>query len=96
MSMTIDRVSHLEPIQPEKKPGRSGNIRESTGSDSISLSSEAVEKAERYQVVELIKAIPETSMDRIEELKQKINDPGYLNDRIIDATADKIMESFGL
>ncbi|MDR0878052.1 MAG: flagellar biosynthesis anti-sigma factor FlgM [Treponema sp.] len=94
--MTINSIGHVDPIQPEKKPGRTGNVRESTGSDSINVSSEAVKKAELYQVVELIKAVPEMPPARIAELKQKINDPAYLNDRIINATADKIMESFGL
>ncbi|MDR0623851.1 MAG: flagellar biosynthesis anti-sigma factor FlgM [Treponema sp.] len=94
--MTIDRVGPPEPIQPGKKPGRSDQVRERGQADSISLSSEAMEKSELYHTIEVVSAAPDLRMDRIAELKDKINDPAYLNDRIIDATADKILESFGL
>jgi negative regulator of flagellin synthesis FlgM len=94
--MTIDRIGPPEPIQPGKKPGRNEAIRESGQTDSISLSSEAMEKSELYHTIEVVSAAPEIRMDRIAELRDKINDPEYLNDRIINATADKIIESFGL
>jgi negative regulator of flagellin synthesis FlgM len=94
--MTIDRIGHLDPIQPGKKSGRNDYVRGGDKTDSISLSSEAREKAEIYQVVELIKSAPELSADRIAELREKINDPSYINERIINATADKIMDAFGL
>jgi negative regulator of flagellin synthesis FlgM len=93
--MTVDRIGHLEPIQPGKKPGRSESVRGSDRADSIDLSSEAKEKAEMYQVVELIKSVPEVDEARIVELRAKINDPAYLNDRVIRATADNIMSAFG-
>jgi negative regulator of flagellin synthesis FlgM len=94
--MTIDRIGHLDPIQPGKKTGRNEQVRGSDRTDSISLSSEAREKAEIYQVVELIKSAPDMDETRIAELRAKINDPGYINDRILNATADKIMEAFGV
>jgi negative regulator of flagellin synthesis FlgM len=94
--MTIDRIGPPDPIQPGKKPGRSDQVRENAAADSISLSSEAIEKSELYQAIELVSAAPDVRTDRIMELRQKINDPAYLNDRIVEATADKIIESFGL
>jgi negative regulator of flagellin synthesis FlgM len=94
--MTIDRIGAPDPIQPGKKAGRNDRVRESSEADSISLSSEAVEKSERYKAIELVSAAPDVRMDRVEELRQKINDPTYLNERILNATADKILESFGL
>ena len=94
--MTIDRIGYTDPIQPGKKPGSVGSINQKAKSDSINLSSEAIEKGELYQVVELISASADIRLDRVEELKQKINDPAYINDRILNATADKIIESFGL
>jgi negative regulator of flagellin synthesis FlgM len=93
--MTIDRIGSPEPIQPGRKPGRNEHIRAGGGPDSISLSSEAREKSELYQAIEMVSSAPDVRMDRIAELKEKINDSGYLNDRIINATADKIMESWG-
>jgi len=96
MSMTIDRIGQIEPIPPNKKPGQTDRAREASKSDTVSLSSEAREKAEIYQVVELIKSAPDLSAERIAEIRQRINDPAYINERILNATADKILESFGL
>jgi negative regulator of flagellin synthesis FlgM len=62
--------------------------------DSINLSSDAMKKAELYQVVELIKASPELDDARIVELRQKIEDPSYLNDRVLNATADNILSAW--
>jgi negative regulator of flagellin synthesis FlgM len=94
--MTIDRIGAPDPIQPGKKSGWSDRVRENSEADSISLSSEAVEKSERYKAIELVSAAPDVRIDRVEELRQKINDPAYLDERILKATADSIMESFGL
>ncbi|MDR1240189.1 MAG: flagellar biosynthesis anti-sigma factor FlgM [Treponema sp.] len=94
--MTIDRIGPPDPIQPGKKPGRNDVVRERGQADSISLSSEAMEKSGLYHTIEVVSAAPDLRMDRIAELKAKINDPEYLNDMVINATADKIIESFGL
>ena len=67
--MTIDRIGHLDPIQPGKKAGRNDQVRGGDQVDSINLSSEAKEKAEIYQVVELIKSAPELDDSRIAELR---------------------------
>jgi negative regulator of flagellin synthesis FlgM len=94
--MTIDRIGSPDPIQPGKKPGRNERLRESGGVDSISLSEEAKKKSELYQAIKIVSAAPDIRMDRVTELREKINDPAYLSDEILNATADKIIESFGL
>jgi negative regulator of flagellin synthesis FlgM len=91
--MTIDRIGQLDPIQPGKKPGRSNHVGGTDRADSINLSPEAKQKAEMYQVIELIKSAPDLDDARIAELRQKINDPSYINERIVDATADKILDA---
>ena len=91
--MTIDRIGQPDPILPGKKSGRNNPVGASDRTDSISLSKEAREKAEIYQVIELIKSVPELDDTQIAEIRQKINDPAYLNERIIDATAGKILDS---
>jgi len=93
--MMVERIGPLNPIQPGNKPGRSDQLREGDKTDSISLSPEAREKAELYQVVELIKSAPELDDAQIAALREKINDPVYINGTI-GATADRIMEAFGL
>ena len=94
MSMTVNRIGHVEPISPGKKPGRNEQVGGNSKTDTINLSAEAMEKAEKYQVLELIKAAPELDDARIAELRQKIDDPAYLNERVINATADKILNAW--
>ena len=91
--MTIDRVGQIDPIQPSKRPGRNGQVNESPKSDSISISSEAQERAELLRAQELVAAAPEVRAERVAELKEKINDPSYLDDKIINATANKLIDA---
>jgi negative regulator of flagellin synthesis FlgM len=93
--MMVGRIGQLDPIQPGNRPGKSDPLRGGDRTDSISLSPEAKEKAELYQVVELIKSAPELDDAQIAALREKINDPAYLNGTI-SATADRIMDSFEL
>ncbi|MCL2181677.1 MAG: flagellar biosynthesis anti-sigma factor FlgM [Treponema sp.] len=62
--------------------------------DTINLSSDAMKKAEMYQIVELIKSSPELDEARIAELRQKIDDPSYINEKVIKATADNIVNAW--
>ena len=94
MSMTVNRIGHVEPIPPGKKPGRNEQVGGNDKADSINLSAEAVEQAERYQVLELIKSAPDLDDARIAELRQKIDDPAYLNERVINATAENILNAW--
>jgi negative regulator of flagellin synthesis FlgM len=91
--MTIDKIGSIDPIQPGKKPGRANQVKETPKSDSISISSEAVERAELYRAMELVAAAPDVRAEKVAELKAKINEPSYLNDQIIDATADRLIDA---
>ena len=94
MSMTVNRIGHLEPIPPGKKPGRNEQVGGNNKADSINLSAEAKQQAERYQVLELIKSVPDLDEARIAELRQKIDDPAYLNEKVINATAENILNAW--
>jgi negative regulator of flagellin synthesis FlgM len=92
--MTVNSIGPLEPIPSAKKPGRSEKVGGNDKADSINLSAQAMEQAERYQVLELIKSAPELDEARIAELREKINDPAYLNEKVIKATADNIVNAW--
>jgi len=92
--MTIDRIGHVEPISPNRKAGRSERAGGNDKADTINLSMEAMEKAERYQVLELIRSAPELDEARIVELRQKIEDPSYMNEKVINATAENIVNAW--
>jgi len=94
--MMIERIGSLDPIQPGNRPGKSDQLRGGDKTDSISLSPEAREKAEVYQVVELIKSALDLDDAQIIALRERINDPAYLNQSTIGATAGRIMDAFGL
>jgi len=94
--MMVGRIDQLDPIQPGNRPVKSNQLRGGDRTDTISLSQEAKEKSELYQVVELIKSAPELDDAKIAALREKINDPGYINEVTISATADSIMNAFGL
>jgi negative regulator of flagellin synthesis FlgM len=90
-SMMIDRLNPLESIQ-STKPAAAARVDRSSKSDSVSLSPEAVERAELFSAIELAKAAPDIREDRVAELKAKIDDPAYLTDAILSATADRILD----
>ncbi len=93
--MMVDRIGPIEPIQPGKKTGRNEQVSgRGDRTDTINLSTEAKERAEKYQVLELIKAAPELDEARIVELRQKIDDPSYLNDKVVNETAEKIINAW--
>ncbi|MDR2304117.1 MAG: flagellar biosynthesis anti-sigma factor FlgM [Treponema sp.] len=91
--MTIDRIGGIDPIQPGKKPNRSDSVKENGNEDIISISPAAREKAELYRIRELAIAAPDIREERIAELREKINDPAYINDRLLGETADRILEA---
>jgi negative regulator of flagellin synthesis FlgM len=91
--MTIDRLSSIDPVQPAKRPGKTAQVSESPKSDSISISSEAQEKAELMRTQELAAAAQDVRVERVAELKEKINDPAYLDDRVLNATANKLIDT---
>lgn len=89
--MTIDRLNPLDPIQP-KRTNPTPRVSKDDRRDSVSLSSEAIEKAEMYNAIELARSAPDERSARIAELKAKINDPDYINDTVLAATADRILD----
>ena len=93
MIMRIDGINTIDPIQPDKKTGRSDKVNEAPRTDTVNISSAAVEKAELYRVREMVAAAPDVRMDRVEELRARINDPAYINEKVISATADKLIDA---
>ena len=92
--MRIDGIVPIDPIQPDKKPSRIGKLNDAPNFDTVNISKEAARKAEILAIKEMVAAAPDVRMDRVEELRAKINDPSYLNEKVINATADKIIDQF--
>lgn len=90
--MTIDRLNSIDPIREPKKPASSGRPEKGGKGDSISISSDAAQKAELYKALELAKAAPDVRADRVAALKAKIDDPAYIDDAVLSMTADRILD----
>jgi negative regulator of flagellin synthesis FlgM len=92
--MTIKGVGSIDTIQPNRKTGGVKRADKAAATDTISISREAKAKSEAAKVRDMVAALPDVRADKVEELRRKVNDPAYLNARVIDATADKIMDAW--
>jgi negative regulator of flagellin synthesis FlgM len=89
--MIIDRLNSVDPIRDPQKPVPGSKAEKARG-DSISISSDASQKAELYKTLELAKAAPDVRADRVAELKAKINDASYIDDAVVSMTADRVID----
>jgi negative regulator of flagellin synthesis FlgM len=92
--MTIDKLGSINPIQSYNKNEKTGKAAPKAESDSISVSSQARAMGEVFQVAEAVRVTPDIRMDRVEEVRAKLNDPDYINDAVINNVADKILDMF--
>ncbi|MGL4981438.1 MAG: flagellar biosynthesis anti-sigma factor FlgM [Treponemataceae bacterium] len=95
--MVIDRLAGIDPlknVQSSQKPYN--KTTNSVESDSISVSSEAKLMAEAYRLNEVAAATPDVRLDRIAEVREKIKDPNYITDTVLNDVADRIMNQFGI
>ncbi len=94
--MTIDRLGPIDPFPPVNKPDKGSKPVKNDSADSISVSTQAKEMGEIFQATENIKKSPDIRLDRVEEIKRKLQDPAYIDQKVIESVADKVMELFGL
>lgn len=93
----IDKIGGLNPLNNVQNIRKTDNVAKvSSQTDSISVSKEAVEKAEAYYLDKVAAETPNVRADRIAEVKAKIKDPSYLSDEVILSTAEKVMSGFGI
>lgn len=93
--MTIDRLGPIDPLSKLNKTGKAGKTVKPDSKDTISVSDEAKNLGEIYRASELVKASPDIRMDRVEEVRQKLQDPDYIDSKI-EEVADRLMDAFGL
>lgn len=93
----IDRLGGINPLDGVNNTHKTtAKASVNTQSDSIQISDEAREMAEVYYLQEVAKETPDIRTDLVEQVKEKIKDPNYLNASVIESTADKILDSLGL
>jgi len=92
-------INGLGPIDPISKQNKNNNISKPAAlgeKDSIRISSDAKAMAEVYNATETVKASADVRMDRVEEVREKLKDPSYIDNRVVESVADSVMEMFGL
>ena len=94
--MTIDRLGPVDPVSKYNKADKASKVVRKNEADSINVSDEAKRSAELLKAADVAKSSPDIRMDRVEEVKAKLQDPDYINDKIIGSVADSIMDMFGI
>jgi negative regulator of flagellin synthesis FlgM len=94
--MTVERIGPLDPTSNIKKAERSSRTNRKSDMDSINVSEEAKSKAEVFKATEITKKASDMRLDRIEEVKRKLQDPSYPSRQVIETVADNILKSFGV
>ena len=90
----VSNVTQVNNVQNLRKTENTAKVTES--SDTVTVSREAKEMAEIYFMDKVAAKTPDVRADKIAEIREKIKDPSYLNDAIINSAADKFLSAIGL
>jgi negative regulator of flagellin synthesis FlgM len=95
--MMIGKLDGINPLATLPNTKATSNVK-STGDnfDTISVSPEAKALSDAFYLSQVAKETPDVRSALIEEVRQKIQDPGYLNDAIFKSVAGKIADSYGI
>ncbi|MBQ1710489.1 MAG: flagellar biosynthesis anti-sigma factor FlgM [Treponema sp.] len=94
MINSVNNVTQVNNVQNLRKS--EGAAKVSRDADSISVSAEAKEMAEVYYMEKVANETPDVRADRVAEVKEKLKDPNYLNNAVINSAADKFLSALGL
>lgn len=94
--MTVERIGPPEPTSDVKKTEKPTRLKTKGEVDSINVSPEARSRAEVFKANEAARSAPDIRLDRVEEVKRKLEDPNYPSAEVIEKVAEGIMKSFGI
>ncbi len=90
----VNSVNQVNNVQNLRKTESTAKV--SRDVDSISVSAEAKEMAEVYYMEKVANETPDVRADRVAEVKEKLKDPNYLNNVVLNSAADKFLSAIGL
>jgi negative regulator of flagellin synthesis FlgM len=95
--MMIDKLGVINPLTT-LSPAQRTPAAQSTGDnfDTISVSAEGKARAEAFYLAQVAAETPDVRSALVEQVRLKIQNPGYLNAAIFSTVADKIADSYGL
>jgi negative regulator of flagellin synthesis FlgM len=94
--MMIERLGPVDPLSPVGTSGKATRAEKADRTDAINLSTEAKEKGEIFRALEISKTAPDVRLDKIEEIRKKLQDPSYIDDAVVKMVAERVMDVFGL
>ena len=94
--MTVERVGPPDPISRFNKTQKTEKPARKHDKDSVHVSEDAKLKAEIYTATEQVRMSPDVRLDRVEEVKKKLEDPNYISDKVIDTVAEKLMDQLSI
>ena len=94
--MTIDRLGPVDPVSKWNKTEKTSRTNKKAKSDSIDVSSEAKTMGEIYKATEEVKLSPDIRQDKIDAVKEKLKDPSYIDDKVLESVAESIMDVFNI
>lgn len=94
--MTIDRLGPIDPISRYERTGKTPKVEKKEGGDSVAFSEEGKMKAELFKAVENVRNSPDVRVDRVAEVKRKLQDPNYINNKVIESVAERLMDAFDI
>ncbi len=94
--MNIDGIGPIDPISKLTKNHKAHKAEKTDPKDSINISADAKTMGEVYKIAEQVKAADDIRWDRVAEVKEKLKDPNYINDKIVDEVADSVMKMFDI
>jgi negative regulator of flagellin synthesis FlgM len=92
--MTIDRLGPVDPVSKWNKTEKTSRTDKKAKPDSIDVSLEAKTMGEIYKATEEVKLSPDVRLDRIAEVKEKLKDPSYIDEKVLESVAESIMDVF--
>jgi negative regulator of flagellin synthesis FlgM len=90
--MVIDKIGNINNIiEPKKTKPVTSTVKDSRA-DSIQISSEGKKAAETAKLSQAVKETPDIRVDRVKEIKQRIEDGSYdfNNNEMLEMVADRI------
>jgi len=94
--MSIDKIGQVNGYNGYTKVNKINSNKNIGQSDSVSISNEAIDAAENKRIFEMVMSAPDVRRDKVEEMKEKLKNPNYINDTILKKTSEKIMDVFGI
>ncbi len=93
--MTIEGIGPVDNIQKLNKTEKASSVSRTTSKDSVSISSDALQKSGNYYAVEVAKNAPDIRADKVAAAKARLEQLSE-NIDVLESVAEKLMQIFGV